>query len=439
MKSIRMVILVVGVVFSPHLLRAQTATVGSFNGDIMQVQLAQTDSIVSIVAEAQGLQLVPPDQLPLYGTFWTVLPGPGGGVIPPFPCPPLDPSLPIYAIADGQFLVDGTIGGQATLNTPQAGRLAAGSTSAAGLGAQADAVVNLITQVQTAAVNQQMRTMARAMGMDAPMPGDGGSDGGSNNYSNFTSSHTIDTNDLYLEVTGISNGAAWFNLHNATNQVYAITSKTNLLSAGWNIEREVWPDTNQTVTPFTVPVLDRTEALFVWARDWTGVTSDGNETPEWWLWEFFGTTALSDTNLDGFGVSTLLEDYQNGIDPNPILFSLQFPGKVETNIVNGTVMIFGGTPFYLAVLVNDTNEADASWQPYAGTNITVSLNAGDGVYTVRVGLRGLPDNAQQTWLGTKLTLFHTVAPTFVITTPVSTMVSTPMIQLQGFVNETLNT
>ena len=44
------------------------------------------------------------------------------------------------------------------------------------------------------------------------------------------SSYTIDTNGLYLEVAGVSNGSAWFNLHNASNQVYAVWSTTNLLA-----------------------------------------------------------------------------------------------------------------------------------------------------------------------------------------------------------------
>jgi hypothetical protein len=137
MKTIGMIILAAGMVFSPHLIHAQTAVVGSLNGNIAPGQSAQAYSIVSATAEAQGLQLVPPDQVPPYGTFWTVLPGTGSGITAPLPCPPLDPSLPIYAIADGQFLVDGTIGGQASLNTPQAGLLAASSTSAAALEAQA--------------------------------------------------------------------------------------------------------------------------------------------------------------------------------------------------------------------------------------------------------------------------------------------------------------
>jgi hypothetical protein len=196
----------------------------------MQPVQAQPDSVVQVVADAQGLSLVPPDQVPPDGTFWTVLPGPDGGITPPFPCPPLDPSLPIYAIADGQFLVDGTVGGQAALNTPQAGRLTASSTSEAALEAQADAVINLITQIQTAEANRQMRTMARAMGMDVPCPGgDDSGDGGDGYSPMFSSTYTIDTNGLWLEITNVSNGWSYLNLHNGTNQVYAIWSTTNLV------------------------------------------------------------------------------------------------------------------------------------------------------------------------------------------------------------------
>ena len=43
------------------------------------------------------------------------------------------------------------------------------------------------------------------MAMDAPSPS-GGRDGGSNNYNDLTSSYTIDTNGLFLEITGMTNG-----------------------------------------------------------------------------------------------------------------------------------------------------------------------------------------------------------------------------------------
>ena len=72
-------------VFLPQLLNAQLTSTGSFNSGVMQVQPAPPDSIVQITAEAQGLALVPPDQLPPFGTFWLVQPGAGGCMAVPLP------------------------------------------------------------------------------------------------------------------------------------------------------------------------------------------------------------------------------------------------------------------------------------------------------------------------------------------------------------------
>ena len=215
MKSMRNIFgglsLITSLVVGLHFLHAQTAVVGGFNGDAAPVQSAPADSIVQIAAEAQGLELVPPDQVPPYGTFWMVLPETNGGVMPPFPCSPLDPSLPVYAIADGQFLVDGTVGSQTTLNTPQAGRLAGSSTSAAALAAQADAVVNLITQVQTAAASQQMRAMAQTMDSGVPSPpgeGEEGGEGGSGEGG--WSGWSYPSNFLSLEIVAFTNQTGYF-------------------------------------------------------------------------------------------------------------------------------------------------------------------------------------------------------------------------------------
>ncbi len=165
--------------------------------------------------------------------------------------------------------------------------------------------------------------------MDAPSPDDGGS------------AYTFDTNQLWLEITNVSGGLAYLNLYNPTDQVYAVWSATNLLT-GWQVETEVWPtDTN--CTPFTVLTQDRQD-LFLQAEDWTGVTENGNQTPDWWFWYYFGTTALSDTDLDSQG-NTLLDDYQNGFDPNIISFSLLFTNQyVNTSAVSGTITVLGGVP-----------------------------------------------------------------------------------------------
>jgi len=248
------------------------------------------------------------------------------------------------------------------------------------------------------------------------------------------SSYMIDTNGLYLEVAGVSNGSAWFNLHNASNQVYAIWSTTDLL-ADWQVEVELWP-TNPAVLPFTVPTLER-QNLFVRAEDWTGITENGNTTPDWWFWEYFQTLDLLDTNLDSQD-NTLLYDYTNGLDPNVIQFTLSTASQyINTLTVPVQINLLTGVPSYYAVLVNDINQADANWQVYTGTNITVNLGSMDGVYTVSVGLRGLPPNATATWQTVQLTL-NTIAPTVVITNPAAGVVSQPMIQVQGYANEALS-
>jgi hypothetical protein len=275
-----------------------------------------------------------------------------------------------------------------------------------------------------AALEQQMaamRMLSRAMGLEM------------DNQEVADNSYTIDPNGLWLEITGVSNGAAWFNLHNSTNQVYAIWNTTDLL-ANWNVVTEVWP-TNSTVMPFSVPMLER-QNLFLRAEDWTGVDSNGDGIPDWWIWMYFGNLDETATNLDSQG-NTLLSDYTNGIDPNVIQFSLQFTNQyVNTSLAYGTITVFGGVPAYEAFLVNDTNLADANWQPYS-SNVVVSLNAGDGAYEVWVGLKGLPLDAYQTWHGFNLIL-DTVPPIITVTNPAAGVVSQPMIQVQGYANEALS-
>jgi hypothetical protein len=412
-----------------NLLHAQDAAMS----DATAVQTAAPDSIVRLKAESLGLSLVPTENLPASGTFWLVS---TDGVFSPYPCPPPDAdSLPIYSITtNGQYLVDATDGRVDTEG---------GASVQDALASLADEVGNLISQIQEPPAG---RTMARMSGMAGMMtmddvdlnPEDGGDDtnddGGYTNSFQFT---PINTNGLWLQIFSVSNGVAYLSLNNATDQVYEVMSRTNLISPGWQIETELFPGTNTNSMPFTVPELDRTNALFFLAMDWTGITSGGNTAPDWWLWEYFGTTNLSDTNLDSGG-DTLLYDYQNGIDPNVIEFSLQFTNDtISASPANGSVTISGGTPFYEAILLNDTNTADAVWQPYASTNVAVPLNWGNGLYTVTVGLRGLPTNAAQTWLEVQLN-FNNLAPVLTVTNPTASTISTPLIQLQGLVGASLS-
>ncbi len=398
-----------GLVFNSNISIAQS---------LLTIQPAQPDSIVQLVADAQGLERVAPADWPRSGTFWNVMPGAGGICPAPFPCPPLDPNVPVYAIADGQFLVDGT-GGQ-VLPVSQAGRMATSATINSVLEAQANTVVDLIARVQEAQFN---REFAMTFGLDEEM------------YSPEAYSLIYDTNGLWLEITNVVSGLAHVNLHHATNKVYEIWSKTDLIFTNWSIELEVAP-TNGAAMPFTVPVLGRTN-LFIWARDWTGITSHGNTIPEWWFWKYFGTVNLSDTNLDSRG-NTLLSAFQQSLDPNVIQFSLQFTNSdFNSSPANGTVTLQSGVPSYLTVLLNDTNLAHAIWQPYTSATFPIYFNNGNGAYHVLVGLRGLPSSAQASWAEAQLTL-NNGTPTLVVTNPTNSTVSVPLIQLQGYVSTALS-
>jgi hypothetical protein len=246
-------------------------------------------------------------------------------------------------------------------------------------------------------------------------------------------SPTLDTTQLYLEITNVDTVLAYFNLHNGTNQVYAIWSTTNLAS-GWSVATEVWP-TNADVMPFTVPTSGQ-DNLFLLAEDWTGVTENGNTTPDWWFWQYFGTVALSDTNLDSQGTNTLLYDYTNGLDPNVITFAV----SADSNYLNQStvpvqLVVSAGVPVSMAVLLDSTNFAAATWTDF-NPNPTVNLGTSQGWHDVWFGLRGRLPTSQQTWQWMRFKLDYT-PPALVITNPVILTISQPLVQVQGYCTKPL--
>ena len=164
-------------------------------------------------------------------------------------------------------------------------------------------------------------------------------------------------------------------MHNATDEVYEVWSKIDLLAANWNIEQEVWPATNQMVTPFTVPQLSRTN-LFIWARDWTGVDENSNGIPDWWEFKYFGYVGVDPASApDGNGQS-LLYDYQNGFDPTDY-----YNGSLPTLIVltgnNQIGLPNRFLPVPLTVLVSDTDGL-----PLTNAPVTFTVAAGGGVIAI---------------------------------------------------------
>jgi hypothetical protein len=325
----------------------------------------------------------------------------------PLPCAPQDLSLPIYQIIAGHFLVDRTGG--------------AASRDVSVLAAQASVVVNLIARVQG---TQFSLDMAAASGPDADAKTPAGPEPWLPNY---------DPASLRLEITGVLDGLACLNLWNATNKVYAILTQTNLLTDGWQVESELWP-TNGLVMPFTLPTLGR-PSLMVRAMDWTGVDSDGDGVPDWWLWKYFGRLDLSATNVDSQGANTLLYDFTSGFDPNVISFEAETTDEyVNTTDIGVRLNVVTGLPSYYAVLL--PGSTSTNWQPFTSTNLTIDIGPTDGVYTIAIGLKGLPPDAKQAWDEVSFTLDR-VPPVVGIVSPSEVVVGKPYLQLKGWADRPL--
>ena len=348
---------------------------------LLQMSASQYSDFTNSVQETEPLA---PEDVPQNGIFYSMQ------FWPPSPFNWL-PALPVFSLGTGTFIID-----DVSVDYSQAGPL-----------------------------------MQRNGGQGREMMDGGGGSGGSINGGGYS----FDTNGLYLQITGIdtNNDVISLDLNNATNEVYAIWSATNAL-ADWNVEAEVWP-TNSSVMPFTVQTLGQ-PSLYMVAQDWTGVTNNGNSTPDWWFYYYFGGgwVGLSDTNSDADG-HTLLYDYQHSLDPNVISFT----PSVTNLYVNNTNMpvqleITGGIPYYVAAVVDNTNFASAVWQPYPGTNIFVPLGSVEGWHAVWIGLRGLPPNATQTWQYLTVNL-DLSPPVLNITSPIinpsGNVTSQPFVELQG--------
>ena len=202
---------------------------------------APLDSIVQLAAEDQGLELIPPENLPRSGTFWVVS---SNGLTAPYPCYPGEAILPVFSIVNGIYLVDAS-GGMVSPNVRRSLYQTAETPVVSPLEALANTVLNLIDEVQTATATRELRQMYSALGMDAPPGFDDPGEGG--DYTNqFTSTFCIDTNLLWLELTNVSNGTVHALLHSGTNQfttnqVFAIWATTNLATpfSGWQVETEL--------------------------------------------------------------------------------------------------------------------------------------------------------------------------------------------------------
>lgn len=247
------------------------------------------------------------------------------------------------------------------------------------------------------------------------------------------------SNRLYLEITGLSSNLdlAFLLVHGTQpGEIYELMSKVQLTNAAWNPEQAVHAATNQDWTPATVPILDRTNSLYLWCRLWTTNDDNGNGLPDWWEWENFGNfNQAPNADYDADAISNL-QEYLAGSDPNTIDFTFVSVSQyVSSRLAPVQIAVSRGVPSSMAVLVDPTNFAAAFWTGY-GPNVIADLGAVEGWHQVWIGLRGRLPTSQQTWQTARVKLDVT-PPLLVVTNPASAVLSRPTIQLQGYCPEAL--
>jgi glucodextranase-like protein len=124
-------------------------------------------------------------------------------------------------------------------------------------------------------------------------------------------------------------------------------------------------------------------------------------------------------------------------DPNGLLFVVRFERDVfATPYVHGSIEILSGDPVQMAILVNNSDFSSALWQPFSNT-FDVTLGPADGRFEVWVGLKNRSEALGQTASMRPLRLDR-LPPLIVITNPLTSTISQPTIQLQGYSPEPLS-
>ena len=75
---------------------------------------------------------------------------------------------------------------------------------------------------------------------------------------------------------------------------------------------------------------------------------------------------------------------------------------IRTGQTTANLNVSQGEPFNFAVLVDDTNLADAVWSPYTSSSITLNLGSTEGWHFVWVGLTGHAPSSTPTWQSVRL-------------------------------------
>jgi hypothetical protein len=131
-----------------------------------------------------------------------------------------------------------------------------------------------------------------------------------------------------------------------------------------------------------------------------------------------------------------------GANSDTISFTMRLGNQnFNTASATGKFLVVSGTPNFQAVVVRyspsggftdisvDELDKAAIWTPYDGI-IRMNFGPKDGVYDVRLCLKGTDPGSQSGWIGTLVTVTRT-KPEVVITSPTNSIVTQPYLQLKG--------
>jgi hypothetical protein len=176
-----------------------------------------------------------------------------------------------------------------------------------------------------------------------------------------------------------------------------------------------------------------------WDRAGSSVPDmNANGIPDWWEWKYFNSLQPSEADYDGDGTSNKAA-YLEGRDPNIIQFAVLVTNNyVSVSSVPLDLQLTGGVPGQRSILIDDTNFSAAAWTAYTPGGFTVAPGPAQGWHDVWIGLRGLSDDAQQTWVLKRLKM-DVSPPLLIVTNPSSLDVSQGILELQGYSSEDLRT
>lgn len=226
----------------------------------------------------------------------------------------------------------------------------------------------------------------------------------------------------------------YFDIAGGTNEVvYDIFSTLEFV--GNDITNSVWTWLETGMTCETHSYTNQPTDQVFYILTVPGADRDGDGLYDGWEWKHFGTLVQPPNgDFDGDGVSNL-EAYTNDYNPNNLAFSLVVSNPhVNSATVPVSIQLATGIPESMAVLLDSTNLAAATWAGFS-SNLMINLGATEGWHELRVGLRGHYADVQ-TWQLLRLKLDVT-PPLLVVTNPVWLTNSQPLLQLQGYGNEPL--